>query len=81
MTSNRNKNSKIFGYSKLKSYFRLRKLLTLDYGNYRRNIYNIVLRINTIVILSGKDSQSWLLIGVYGTLLLANALYRLSYLS
>lgn len=27
MTSNRNKNSKIFGYSKLKSYFRLRKLL------------------------------------------------------
>lgn len=27
MTSNRNKSVKIFGYSKLKSYFRLRKLL------------------------------------------------------
>ena len=30
MTPNINKNSKIFGYSKLKSYFRLRKLLNFE---------------------------------------------------
>jgi hypothetical protein len=30
MTSNRNKSVKIFGYSKLKSYFRFRRLLNFE---------------------------------------------------
>lgn len=48
-----------------------------DYGNHSCNIYRIVLRVDTLILLLGQDFQPWLCVGVYGALLLADTIHRL----